>query len=159
MDERVSISRRTVLAGLAGAAVAPLLHSTPSHAVPRRSATGALLAESKFDLRVTRRRSDGERRFFHRAAGSSTWLELGTAATLAAGSAIFAGAWPVSIGAMTTSSGQPFAGRVDRLEIRDGIDGQVVASPDFTVLSAGQRQFFDDQGNLWMVEGTASISS
>lgn len=60
---------------------------------------------------------------------------------------------------MTTSSGQPFAGRVDRLEIRDGIDGQVVASPDFTVLSAGQRQFFDDQGNLWMVEGTASISS
>lgn len=138
-----------------------LFISTDGNAQLSSSSTTNLpyAAGAGFDMRVTRRRSDGERRFFHRAAGTGTWLELGTPAFLAAGAASFAGSWPVSIGALTTSGGQPFAGRVDRVEICAGIDGQVVAAPDFTVLAPGQRQFFDAQGNLWSLEGGASISS
>lgn len=53
--------------------------------------------------------------------------------------------------------GMPFTGRILRVLVLDGIGGPVVASPDFTQLAPGQRQFADRQGNPWTVNGAAAI--
>lgn len=43
------------------------------------------------------------------------------------------------------------------IEIRNGISGTVVASPDFEAQSVGTTSFVDAQGNTWTLQGTASI--
>lgn len=48
---------------------------------------------------------------------------------------------------------------VSRLEIRDGIDGPVIASPDFQAHPAGTSAFTDAQGNPWEVDGGGICAS
>lgn len=52
---------------------------------------------------------------------------------------------------------RPVAGRCYRAEVRNGIDGTVVASPDFTAQAAGTTSFADAAGRTWTVSGTAVI--
>ncbi|MFG1660731.1 hypothetical protein ACGFIY_29760 [Micromonospora chersina] len=40
-----------------------------------------------------------------------------------------------------------------RAEVRRGVDGPLLASPDFEAQPAGTTQFVDGQGNLWEVDG------
>lgn len=51
----------------------------------------------------------------------------------------------------------PVAGRCYRAEVRDGVDGTVVASPDFTGLTAGTTSFTDSAGLTWTLAGNASV--
>ncbi|MFC8442660.1 hypothetical protein ACFUJT_31435 [Streptomyces griseoincarnatus] len=50
-----------------------------------------------------------------------------------------------------------FTGRCYRAEVRNGIDGTVVARPDFRALAAGITAFTDSAGRAWTVAGTATV--
>lgn len=51
----------------------------------------------------------------------------------------------------------PLEGRVYRAEVRSGIDGTIVATPDFTGQDGGTASFADSAGRTWTVTGNASI--
>jgi hypothetical protein len=52
-----------------------------------------------------------------------------------------------------------YQGKYHGLILRSVIGGTVVASPDFTVQSAGATSFHDTQGNTWLLTLNAEISS
>ena len=61
---------------------------------------------------------------------------------------------PLEVGSRTLGTANHTKGKVERVEVRDGIGGTVVASPDFSA-TRGPR-FYDDQGNLFTINGSAS---
>jgi Collagen triple helix repeat (20 copies) len=70
-----------------------------------------------------------------------TWTAMGAAQTQA-------GALP----ALDTTTGVLYfnpPGRYYRFQLRDGIDGPVVADPDFRLMRAGDISLTDPQGNTW----------
>ncbi|MEU4091991.1 carbohydrate binding domain-containing protein [Streptomyces sp. NPDC026673] len=76
--------------------------------------------------------------------------------------ALFNSTAPLQIasGDATTSPARvPFAGLAHRFEVRNGIDGPVVAAPDFTTLTPGATSFTDSAGRAWTIGGTAAIRS
>jgi len=77
--------------------------------------------------------------------------------TVVAGTtSIFAGTAVASVGAQGDGS-DPFFGRITRAEIRNGIDGTVVANPDFRNLAPGTTSFVDGTGKTWTLQGTAKV--
>jgi hypothetical protein len=75
---------------------------------------------------------------------------------------IFAGTAPLMIAPEqidSTASRRAVAGRVYRAEVRNGIDGPIVAAPDFTAQAPGTSSFVDSAGRTWTLSGTASITS
>jgi hypothetical protein len=50
------------------------------------------------------------------------------------------------------------AGRFYAAELRNGIDGSLLASPDFTAADPGDPALTDPQGNVWSLTGAAEIS-
>lgn len=73
---------------------------------------------------------------------------------------IFAGTAPLEIGARKgalASSANEFSGRIDRVQVRAGIDGTIVADPRFDQQTMGATSFTDDPGRLWTVHGDAHI--
>lgn len=66
-------------------------------------------------------------------------------------------------GSVGLTSGVPtanltFQGSVRAMELRDGIDGTLVASPDFMTAALGTGGFADAQGNTWTPAGGGSYS-
>ncbi|MFE2243915.1 hypothetical protein ACFXCU_30950 [Streptomyces virginiae] len=57
----------------------------------------------------------------------------------------------------TTITRYPFVGRFHRAEVRSGIAGSVVASPDVRALAAGTTAWSDSAGRPWTLAGTAEI--
>lgn len=96
--------------------------------------------------------------FYTAASMDGPWtvLDSGTLGT----TSIYAGAAPLTIGeASESTTWQPAIGRVHRAEVRDGIDGAVVASPDFTAQTSGATNFVDAAGRTWTVAGGAEITN
>ncbi|MCY0943530.1 hypothetical protein [Streptomyces antarcticus] len=61
--------------------------------------------------------------------------------------------------APTSGTSLPALGRVHRAEVRNGIGGTVVASPDFRLQPAGTTSFTDSAGRLWTAAGAAAITN
>ncbi|MBX6384957.1 MAG: hypothetical protein IRZ07_18640, partial [Microbispora sp.] len=120
----------------------------PLPAMPRRAAVRATLDADNGSSGFTVR-------WYWAPAITEPWTEVfaftgpGTV-TLAGGSA------PLQV-APPWSGGQPVAGRCYRAEVRNGIDGTVVAAPDFTAQAAGTSSFTDSAGRTWTLAGNASI--
>ncbi|MFE0808223.1 hypothetical protein ACFW34_12155 [Streptomyces sp. NPDC058848] len=57
----------------------------------------------------------------------------------------------------STPPRHPMAGRTYRAEVRAGIDGPVVASPDFRAQDAGATGFTDSAGRVWTLSGAAEV--
>ncbi|MGW3724840.1 carbohydrate binding domain-containing protein [Streptomyces sp. NPDC000851] len=51
----------------------------------------------------------------------------------------------------------PMTGRVYRAEVRNGINGSIVAAPDFRSLADGATSFTDSAGRPWTLNGGAEI--
>ena len=100
-------------------------------------------------MRVTRVESTGVVTFYTSLDGV-TWTQLGTTVTGASG-AISGGAvaisWDVGAGALT--------GNVYYVEVRNGINGTIVASPDFS--TAPGLPFTDAESNVWTVSGGPTL--
>ncbi|AVH57892.1 MULTISPECIES: hypothetical protein [Streptomyces] len=87
------------------------------------------------------------------------WTQFGTF-TGAGATTVFNSTSPVTIApdqSFTDPQRHPMDGRVYKAEVRNGINGTVVASPDFTAQAAGTTSFADSAGRTWTLSGTATI--
>jgi hypothetical protein len=96
---------------------------------------------------------------FYTSSDGSTWTQLGSTVTDAAGpytlySPVGTG---MKVGAYTAAGLGGLPGRFYSAEIRDGIGGTIVASPDFTTWAAQQTSKADAQGNTWTLVGNAWV--
>jgi len=112
---------------------------------------------SKHWLRVTWRQSDGRVQFFTSNDGIN-WIQNGTDEVIAVAS-IFDGTAPIEVGA---ASNEPLSGIVHQVQIRDGINGILVANPDFTQApwqsgDVAPTANADSLGNVWTLNGLANI--
>lgn len=89
------------------------------------------------------------------------WTQIGDDIVQAGTTSIFASTAPLRVGgpdATTDPPRVPFTGRGHAFEVRDGIAGTVVASPDFTAQPSGTTSFADSAGRTWTLNGTAEIT-
>jgi hypothetical protein len=108
--------------------------------------------------RCTRDNTSGDTKFYESADGT-TWTQLGATVTANAGDAPVDGTDGLRVGANSNSGASRFAGKVYYAEVRDGIGGTVVASPDFTAQAPDATSFDDEQGNTWTLTGAATLSA
>jgi hypothetical protein len=100
--------------------------------------------------------------FYWAPTMAGPWTQFGDTVTISGTTATFASTAPLRVApADLTVSPQryPVAGRVYKAEVRNGINGTVVASPDFTALSPGTTSFADSAGRTWTLAGSAVISN
>lgn len=84
-------------------------------------------------------------------SGVGTWTPLGSAVTTAGTISIFDGNSPIGIGADGTGDAQPLAGKIYYAEIRNGIDGTVVARFDPTRFKASESTAVMTTGETWTI--------
>lgn len=92
---------------------------------------------------------------------SGTWTQLGDPVVTAGTTSIFDSTAGLELGSVAGSTFDPLAGRLHAFELRSGIDGTVVANPDFTAQTAGASSFADTASspNTWTAAGAASITN
>ncbi|MGD6750996.1 hypothetical protein [Streptomyces sp. BH105] len=74
---------------------------------------------------------------------------------------LFPGPAPLAIGPVDTSTNPPrlpVEGKVYRAEVRSGINGTIVARPDFTTRPVGAASFADSAGKTWSYSGVAAVA-
>ncbi|NJP70049.1 hypothetical protein [Streptomyces sp. C1-2] len=89
------------------------------------------------------------------------WTLIGDAYTGAGVRSIYAGDAPLRIAPSDLAvepNRLPFDGKGYRFEVRSGIDGTVVASPDFTARPLGASSFADAAGRTWSYAGAAAVA-
>jgi hypothetical protein len=100
--------------------------------------------------------------FYTSTSITGTWVPLGGPIVLSGygTTPMFSGTAPLVIGGtdLTTNPKRfPMIGRGYKYEVRNGIGGTVVASPDFTAQAAGATSFTDGAGLLWTLNGGAEV--
>jgi hypothetical protein len=89
---------------------------------------------------------------------SDDWTQLGDTVTVSGTTAVFDSTADLVIGyGGGANSNRYLRGKVHALALLDGIDGDVVADPNFTAQTAGDDSFDDDAGNTWTVAGNAAV--
>jgi hypothetical protein len=76
--------------------------------------------------------------------------------TVAGATSVFSGAADLRLG-LRGDATNPFEGRITRAQVRSGIDGTIVANPDFRGLSPGTTSFEDSTGKTWTLAGNAAV--
>ncbi|MBO0917542.1 hypothetical protein [Streptomyces laculatispora] len=90
---------------------------------------------------------------------SGPWTAIGSPVSVAGVTSIYAGTAPLEVAPLAATGVLPPLGRVHRAEVRSGIDGTAVASPDFRTKAPGITGFTDSAGRVWSLTGTAGISN
>ena len=85
------------------------------------------------------------------------WTQLGATITVAGVTSIFSGSADMYVGASNVGLNDPLPGTVHAVEVRNGIDGTVVANPDFTAQPMGTTSFTDAAGRVWTVNRSMII--
>lgn len=86
------------------------------------------------------------------------WTAIGAPLLVNATTSIHAGTAPLEVAPTGVIGWAPVLGHVHRAEVRSGIGGAVVASPDFRALAPGTTAFTDSAGRVWSLAGTAELS-
>ncbi|MFC8199950.1 carbohydrate binding domain-containing protein [Streptomyces sp. NPDC057298] len=84
------------------------------------------------------------------------WVQFSDDLTASVPLTVFNGTAPLSLAPQQSdgaSPGRTVTGRVYRAEVRSGIDGPLVAAPDFTAQPPGTRSFTDAAGRTWTLNG------
>jgi hypothetical protein len=118
------------------------------------AATGFTNGDRRW-VRVTLDVSSGTTTFYTSEDGEN-WTQLG-AAVVTGATSIFSSTATGNLGASVDGTADLFNGLVHQAQIRSGINGPMVASPDFRRLPPGTVTFTDDAGRVWTVNGTASV--
>ena len=86
------------------------------------------------------------------------WTAFGSF-SISGTTSIYSSTAPLDVGDVRgTSAGLAPLGRVHAVEVRNGIDGPIVASPDFSVPAAGTGPYTDAAGRTWTTSGGAEFS-
>ncbi|MFC7869624.1 hypothetical protein ACFUS2_00490 [[Kitasatospora] papulosa] len=86
------------------------------------------------------------------------WTQVGDTMTLTGVTSIYSGTAPLEVAPVQGTGWLPMSGRVHRAEVRSGIGGTVVASPDLRALPPGTTSWADTAGRTWTLTG-AEISN
>ena len=85
------------------------------------------------------------------------WTQLGAAIT-SGGTTSFASTNSLLIlGFDDDGSQEPFIGKIYAAQVRNGINGTIVANPNFTNKAPGTTSFTDSAGRVWTIGGSAAI--
>ncbi|WP_073754227.1 hypothetical protein [Streptomyces sp. CB03234] len=88
------------------------------------------------------------------------WTQIGSDVVTTGTTSIFNSASGLAVAPSDVSSGRlPAVGRIHRAEVRSGIDGTIVANPDFRTLAAGASGFTDSAGRAWTVTAPATVTN
>lgn len=130
------------------------------------SAVLPLTASGRLAVRVTMDVDDGASghviTFYTSDSISGTWTQLGDATTGSGTTTIRAGTAALRIGDIASAESawhHPAIGQVHAAQVRSGIDGTIVANPDFTAQSDGATSFADSAGRTWSLAGNAEITN
>lgn len=93
--------------------------------------------------------------FYRGPSVGGPWTQLGAPVT-GVSTSIFAGTAELAVGALS-GGGEELAGVVHAAQVRQGIDGTVVAWPRFEVQDDGATSFTGSAGLTWTVNGAAEI--
>lgn len=89
------------------------------------------------------------------------WSELGAPVVGVGTTSIFNSTATTRVGELSAiSTASPFDGHVYAFEMRDGIDGTIVANPDFTIQTVGDNSFSDtaSPATTWTLNANAEIT-
>lgn len=87
------------------------------------------------------------------------WTQLGAPVVNSGVTSVFSSTAPVIVGDTGELGFERPVGRVHAFELRSGIDGTVVASPNFSLPAAGAASFVDAAGRTWTPSGGAEITN
>lgn len=93
---------------------------------------------------------------YYTSTDGDSWTQLGDALTFSGTTSIWDNSVDLHVG-NDDSSLWPYRGRIHAMQLYDGIDGTLVADPDFRAQSAGASSFSDGSGNTWSRTGTTSV--
>jgi len=96
-------------------------------------------------------------RFYTAPNRLGTWTQLGSTTTTAGVTSIVSGTRMLEIGSRNTGATEPFDGAIYWFELRNSIDGQVVARADFEDKTPGDGAFYSEDGKLYTLNGTCQI--
>ncbi|MFG3090690.1 hypothetical protein ACGGAI_24000 [Streptomyces antibioticus] len=111
----------------------------------------------RLTLRVTRDNATGTAIFYTGSSVAGPWTQLGSPVAMPSG-AIYASTAPLSVGDIDTLAATPASGSVYGVQLRDGIDGTVVADADFTAQTIGAASFTDGVGRTWTLNANAVLT-
>jgi hypothetical protein len=101
-------------------------------------------------VRVTRSGTDIN---FYTSDDGENWVQLGTT-VVTSGSAMHSGTAGLLAGAWNDGTTALFAGYVHRIEVRNGVNGPLVAAPYFDEQAPGTTAFADLTGKTWTLTGS-----
>lgn len=121
------------------------------------TATGLSLSAGEW-LRATMDVDDGASQHvvtIYTSADGETWTQE-QQVTRAGTTSIFDSSDAVYVGSGYGGSGLSSNATIEAFELRDGIGGTLVASPNFALQAPGTTSFDDDEGNTWTINSTGS---
>jgi hypothetical protein len=89
----------------------------------------------------------------------STWVQIGGDNIFSGTSSTFASTAPLELGDVSALALAHVPARLFAAQLRNGIDGTIVASPDFTVLQPGTMAFTDSVGRAWSVNRSDGVTN
>ncbi|PXY25146.1 hypothetical protein BAY59_24275 [Prauserella coralliicola] len=138
--------------------LASALSRTSTAAIPENSGRLAVRAT----LQINNGAGGHTAHFYTAPTLAGPWTQLGLSSTGSGTTVVHAGTQALEIaransGWRAFNGDQLFDGEVYAAEIRNGIDGPLVANPVFTELDAGQAPFTDSVGREWTFDGGAAV--
>lgn len=89
---------------------------------------------------------------FYTSDDGVEWTQLGTTVTTGGTTSIFNSTAALAVGDVL-----PLGGQVRYVEARNGINGTIVADPEFDAQEPGTTSFEDRSGRTWTINGAATI--
>ncbi|MGP4114652.1 hypothetical protein ACTWP5_27550 [Streptomyces sp. 4N509B] len=161
----VSGAARMWLLFLDESGAARLRWSPDGAATLERAATTTVpyVSGQRFALRATLDVDNGSSghtvTFWTAASLGGPWRRLGEPIVTAGTTSIHTGGTAdLEVGEVWGTTNALGAGRWYGAEVRAGIDGPLVAAPDFTVLAPGDTAFVDAAGRSWLIEGGSEVT-
>lgn len=85
------------------------------------------------------------------------WVQLGDAVTDAGTSTVFNSNASLAVSGIDQGAAGNVPGKFHAAQLRNGINGTIVANPDFTIQTPGDTSFVDSAGLTWTVFNDAEI--
>ena len=121
------------------------------------TATAGLVTAYRATLDVDNLAAGRTARYYPGPSLGGPWTELPSSPVITAGvTTIFNSTSVMRLGTLGNGT-QGFIGRIHRAEVRSGIDGAVVANPDFRSLAVGTTNFVDGAGRTWNLGSAARV--
>ncbi|MFI8119146.1 hypothetical protein ACIF8Q_07520 [Streptomyces albidoflavus] len=142
-----------------------LMWTTASEARQDRSSTDVLPYGSgqRFAARATLDVNNGDGghtvTFYHAPTMDGPWEILGQPIVTSGTTTILqTDATPLRLGRVTTENRLGAVGRLYRAELRNGINGTILASPDLRTVAPGTTSWTDSTGKAWTLPENAEIT-